>query len=617
MELDGLLMRTPAYHPLESPLHYVLRLSEANGYYTPTVILHLAAPDEDWRVLAKWDCAHTNKVLPACRHTPPSFTYRWPSSTHRCDLSLLGKRILSRHLNAPRAGVCPECIRELGYAPAWWDLRYAIACPAHRHMLVYRCPTCDKRLLHLRRGLLTCSCGASLANTAMEEPSIESIWLMTLLKEKVEAPLESSEDGSAQRPLRPEDADLDTLCTIIRSVGEAEHQMSGAKGGATSPDSVPRWLPAVAVFLYDWPAGVHDFCARWQRYSASRSTKRSLRSMFPWAFEGLFKSRHKRRDRTLFVIDAVLRYVSSELPGLAVDIRARDLRQLPQESHTYCGVTSAAERSSIPRHTVIRLIRRGDVQYRTARRGSRTVYEIKAETAENLRIDYHPALLYRESSKLLGVTHALFRDLRRSGTLKKQHRTMIPTAIAICDLEEFKRNILAKANEVANAAGLVSLDVLRVKKCPRSARVGIIKGVLAGTIQCFYTGVKLQRIRDILVRPEDVSSIVAAASALPPPTLAQLAVRYRLGYYEARTLARHLSGTPDASARIRPGALSEDQMDEFMARYESLTAYSQERGMSCLGALARLRRARTQLLVLPVPHCPGRHVYFVHRNATQ
>jgi len=75
--------------------------------------------------------------------------------------------------------------------------------------------------------------------------------------------------------------------------------------------------------------------------------------------------------------------------------------------------------------------------------------------------------------------------------------------------------------------------------------------------------------------------------------------------------------TPDASARIRPGALSEDQMDEFMARYESLTAYSQERGMSCLGALARLRRARTQLLVLPVPHCPGRHVYFVHRSATQ
>jgi len=339
--------------------------------------------------------------------------------------------------------------------------------------------------------------------------------------------------------------------------------------------------------------------------------------MFPWAFQGLFKSRHTRRDRTLFVIDAALQYVSSELPGLAVDIRARDLRQLPQENRTYCGVTSAAKRSMIPRHTMIRLIRRGDIQYRTARRGSRTVYEIKTETAKNLRIEHHPALLFRESSKLLGVTHALFRDLRRSGILKKQHRTTMPTAIAICDLEEFKRSILAKASETANAAELISLGALRAKRCPRSARVGIIKGVLAGTIQCFYNGVKLQRIRDILVRPEDVSSIVAAASAPPPPTLTELAARYRLGHSEACTLARYLSGIPDASARIRPGTLSECQMIEFMSRYESLTAYSQERRMSCLKALARLRRARTQLLVLPVPHRPGRHAYFVPRSAKQ
>ena len=610
-------MRTPAYHPLESPLHYFLRLSEANGYFTPTVILHLIASNENWPVLAHWDYAHINKVLPPARHTPQSLTYRWPTSDCRCDLSLLGKPILSRHLNAPHAGVCPECIHELGYAPAWWDLRYAIACSAHRRMLVFRCPKCGKRLLHLRRGLLTCSCGASLADSPEEEPSSEIIWLMNLLKEKVEDPLDGSESSITQRPLRPEDADLDTLCTIIRSLGLAEHRMSGAEGGPGPSSAVPRWLPAVATFLYDWPKGVHEFCARWQGYSATRCSKQSLRTIFPWAFQALFKSRHKRRDRTLFVIDAVLGYVSSEIPGLAVDIRARDLRQLPQEGHTYCGVASAAKRASIPRHTIIKLIRRGDVQYRTARRGSRKVYEIKAETAENLRIDYHPALLNLESPKLLGVTHTLFRDLRLSGTLKKQHRTMMPTAIAICDVEEFKRNILAKASEVANAAGLVSLDVLRVKRCPRGARVGIIKGVLAGTIQCFYTGVKPQRIRDILVRPEDVSSMVAAASALPPPTLARLAARYRLGVYEVRTLARHLSGTPDASARIRPGALNEGQMDEFMARYESLTAYSQERGMSYLGALARLRRARTQLLVLPVPHLPGRHVYFIHRSATQ
>lgn len=62
---DGLLMRTPAYCALESPLHYILRLSEANGYPTPSVVMALAAPREDWRVLAKWDCTHLNPFFPS------------------------------------------------------------------------------------------------------------------------------------------------------------------------------------------------------------------------------------------------------------------------------------------------------------------------------------------------------------------------------------------------------------------------------------------------------------------------------------------------------------------------------------------------------------------------
>jgi hypothetical protein len=73
---------------------------------------------------------------------------------------------------------------------------------------------------------------------------------------------------------------------------------------------------------------------------------------------------------------------------------------------------------------------------------------------------------------------------------------------------------------------------------------------------------------------------------------------------------------PDADKKIAPGTVNEEKVAEFMTRYQGLTAYGQERDETALRALARLRRARTRLLAIPVPHHPGRKVYFVPRSAT-
>lgn len=616
---DGLLMRTPAYHPLESPLHYILRLSESNGYTTPTVVMQLAAPGEDWRVLARWDCKHLNKVLPACRHTPSTFMYRWPSSDHRCDLSLLGKLILSRHLNAPRAGVCPECIRELGFAPAWWDIRYVIACPTHRRMLVYNCPACGKRVLHLRRGLLRCSCGASLATDATEEPSSELLWLMELLKQKAESAAADSRSDGTQRPLRAEDADLDTLCTIIRTVGHAEHRMSGAGGTSTSLESVRRWMPAIAAFLSDWPVGVAGFCAKWLDYpDARRSERPTTRSVFPWAFEGLFRSRHEPRHRILFVVEAVLQYASTKLPSLTIDVRASDLRNAPLDQRAYCGIKQTAALSGIPQHTLVRLIRRGRLPHRTSHRGCRARYEISTEVARNLRLGYRPALLHRQGSNYLGVTHRLYQDLRRSGILKKVHATMMPKAIALCDLDKFRRNVLAKARKTARDDGLQSLDSFRRKKCPRNVMVQILDRILLGSVPCFYSEAVPQRIDELLVRDADLASLIAEFSPRPPPTLPEFQARYHLSHAEVQTLARYLSGVHRPVRRVQPGTLDEAKLNEFMARYSGLGAYAQTQKVAYLTALRHLRQENIQLLKIPSAGKPGRFVYFVpHRECRQ
>lgn len=613
---DGLLMRTPAYEPLESPPHYILRLSEANGYPSPTVVMQLAVPGEDWRVPAKWDYAHLNTLLPRSRHTPPTFTYRWPTSTHRCDLSLLGHRILSHHMNATHAGVCPQCVNELGFAPAWWDFRYAIACPTHRRMFVFRCPSCGKRISLLRRGLLTCSCGAPFTQNADAQPSAALLWLMALLQCKAESPgLDVKSNPKAARPLRPEDASLGTLCTIIEAIARAEHRMTDGTA-KRSIESQRRHLPAVASFLYEWPHGVFPFCSRWHDYKRATGPddSRDLRTTFGWAFQALFENRHQKRRDTLFVIDAVLQYVSSALPGRAIDIRAKDLRQLPQERRAYCGLAKAAELSGIPLYTVVRMVRRKHIAYRVRYRGTRPIYAIETDVARKLRLDYQPALLFRQGSKRLGVTHALYRDLRRTGVLEKQHETMMPEAIAICDLDDFKQRVFAPAQQTASAEGLESLDRLRLSKCPRPAMVEILQGILQRTVRALYVGKAPQRINDLLVRPDEVEPVIARFAPARPPTLQELRTRYGLGGAEMCALARYLSGTPDSAGRVPPGAVDAAKLHDFMGHYIGLEAYSRAQHVGYRAALSHVQHDGTEILQMPSLRRKGGSVYFIPRR---
>ena len=507
---DGLLMRTPAYHSLESPLHYVLRLAEANGYQTPGVVVQIATCAEEWHVLANWDFMHLNKVLPSCRHLPATCTYRWPGSDRRCDLSLLHKRILSRHLNAPSAGICPECVHELGFAPAWWDLKYAIACPKHRVMFVSACPRCAKPLSHTRRGLLTCACGASLDVPPSKAPTDELLWLMQLLQSKAEArPGLSSGRGSKRRPMNPDEVDLNTLCRIIETVLRAELKI--ARTGTSSPslEDLHRFLPNVASFLYGWPNGVRAFCSRWQAYVRATKVKRlSFRSEFSWAFESLFKNLGRQRREALFVPDAVLCNEIACRGGCAVDVRADDLREIARNDGPYCSLARASVLSGIPLHTLVRLARKGALPTRVKYLGERHRYEIQTEVARTVKLDYHPSLQHREASKYLGVTHGLFRDLRRCGALKKVRTTMIPSAIAICDLAEFKQKAFEAAIEPGNASNLVSLDALRQSRYPRDVIVRLVTGALDRSIPCYRAQPPSSRLDALLVRRSDAAQAV-------------------------------------------------------------------------------------------------------------
>lgn len=609
-------MRTPPYHPLESPLHYILRLSDANGYVTPSVVMQLAVRDEDWRVLARWDYTRLNAVLPPSRHVPPTFGYRWLASSHICDLSLLGKHLLSRHLSAPSAGICPACIRESGYASAWWDLKYAIACPTHTRMLVHNCPGCGRRLTHLRRGLLRCSCGASLEVESRQEPTADLLWLMALLKHKVEAPVsEAPKPGEHQRPLTPTDLNLSTLCRIIEAVGRVEREMRVPGKSSRSFEARVSCLPSIASFLNAWPQGVEAFCSRWRDHIASHAgAQRSFRADFAWVFQGLLKDPRLPRHQSLFVVDAVLHCEMKRREGSHLDVRSDDLKRFVHADSSHCSLIDAAKLSGIPQYTLARLARKERLPCRMSNRAGRPRYEILVDVARDLKLDYHDALTSRRASRLLGITHNLYSDLRHFGVIKKEHKTMMPAGIAICDLQAFKQRVLSKASRMPRDRHLQSLDELRRNRCPRKAMVEIVKSIANDSIPCFCGPKEPRGIGELLVRMPDVQPIIIAHTQAAPATINQFMARYSLSYYEVRTLVSYLADSPVGSAKMPPGLLDRTKFDQFMSRHEGLTAYAQRHGVGYKAALYQLRQDNAKLLVIPVPRRAKQFVYFLQRG---
>lgn len=613
---DGLLMRTPTYHPLESPLHYILRLSEANGYATPSVVMQLATRDDDWRVLARWDYTRLNAVLPPSRHVPPTFGYRWLASTHICDLSLLGKHVLSRHLSAPSAGVCPTCIRESGYASAWWDLKYAIACPIHGRMLVHSCPGCGRRLMHLRRGLLRCSCGASLEVESGQEPTADLLWLMTLLKHKAETPAsEVPKPGGHERPLTPSDLDLSTLCRIVEAICRVEQEMRVPGKSPRSFEARVSCLPGVASFLNAWPQGVEAFCSRWRDHTASHAgAQRSFRADFAWAFQGLLKDPRLPRHQSLFVVDAILHCELKRRGGSPLDVRSDDLKQFVHANPSYCSLSDTAKLSGIPQYTLARLARKDRIPCRIGDHAGRPRYEIQVDVARDLKLDHHDTLTYRRASRLLGITHNLYLDLRHCGAIEKKHRTMMPTGIATRDLQAFKKRVLGKASKPPPDCDLQSLDDLRRGRCPRRAMVTIVESIIDGSIPCFCRSKAPRRIDELLVRMTDVQPIIGTHTPPAVATIDQFKARYDLSYYEVRTLVSFLADSLVARTKMQPDLLDRAKFDKFMSRHEGLTAYAQRRRVGYKAALHQLRQSHSKLLAIPVPRRDRKFVYFLRRH---
>src|SRR2546423_690370 len=150
------LLKTPVPRPDESLMGYILRLTEENGYNTPSWIFELAG--------LRVSVAHGGKAA-LYRADFDSDTLRSLTGLSLSEIEKLRYRIIDfgntiQIFNKPVSAnfirfcfpkICPACLKEDNYYRSVWDLLPYTACPTHRVILIDKCPNCDQRISWVRK----------------------------------------------------------------------------------------------------------------------------------------------------------------------------------------------------------------------------------------------------------------------------------------------------------------------------------------------------------------------------------------------------------------------------------------------------------------------------------
>src|SRR5260370_11752047 len=154
----------------ESFIGYLVRLTELNGYDTPSWIMSLS--DIDYMEL-QWTFSFvfgqskgheklaqlTNNALSDLTQLLylPANSSQGYTTEHEYDFygAFLNRSIIRPH--GPK--VCPKRLSQSGLCLRIWDCSLVTACAIHACMLIDTCPQCGNRVRAVRNSVTKCACG--------------------------------------------------------------------------------------------------------------------------------------------------------------------------------------------------------------------------------------------------------------------------------------------------------------------------------------------------------------------------------------------------------------------------------------------------------------------------
>jgi TniQ protein len=432
------LLITPKPEKDEGFISYLLRLTESNGYETPSWILSLSGIDYmelQWKFTFVFSCSEEFKRLAKLTGNALSDLIELlylpaPSSKNtigEADYNFYGA-FLNRSIIRPHCPkVCVKCLAESGYCRRVWDCSLVTVCPIHECLLIDTCPKCKRRLKAIRNRLSVCVCGCDWSQLRPDFRREHEIAVSRRIYELCGLlPL----DHYSKERLNPlQSLALQDFIIVLTFIAGLECEMSWPTGRPSKSiklrnEELHTHITKAYQVFENWPHNFHRLLNEKSKGDVRFNPRDGkLDTALKEEFGALFKRLYGdlREPQFEFLREGFAQYLNHRFKAQWED--ADRLSSLPSSDHDkYISVTQARRLLKISHDSLLDLMKTGEIAFAIRNQDRTLHYLLRLADVESVRTKYEQSLGLRELAKQLGVDHTVVIRLVHGGHLRQRPR---------------------------------------------------------------------------------------------------------------------------------------------------------------------------------------------------
>jgi TniQ protein len=427
-----LLMR-PKPEKGESFIGYLVRLTELNGYDTPSWILSLA--NIDYMEL-QWNFSFvfgkskglekfaqiTNNTLEDLNGLVyfPANSSQGNTNEHEYDFygASLNRSIIRPH----QPKICPKCLVEFGYCFRVWDCSLVTACPFHECLLLDSCPKCRRRIRCISKSLSVCPCGCDWREIYPQFLSAGELAVSRRVYQLCGLLPKASEEAR-ENPLHH--LDLRDFVVALTFIAGQFRKMAWATGRPSKSIKLPNkdlhelYARAYSVFE-NWPHNFHQFLSKQSNGQVRLNPHDGklgtvLKKEFGSLYEHLFQDLDEPEFD--FMRESFAEFLTARLKSQCEG----PLGELPAPlsvTDECISIAKARRLLRISHSAMSDLIASGEVGFVIRNHGTTLECVLRLSDVQNLKCKFEESMTCRDLAKELGTDCGTICELARKGLIK-------------------------------------------------------------------------------------------------------------------------------------------------------------------------------------------------------
>lgn len=389
--------------------------------------------------------------------------------------------------------ICPQCVANLGYARAIWDLRLSSACPQHRCRLIDRCNTCGNRLSWLRPRVGACRCGVGFSAEDAPPASEAAVAVSSLIQCMVERSTKAWVND-----IGPANVAVEYLSTAPLAYGLALIlRLARLADGQPRQDGTldrPESAEAAGPVIMGWPTAFHgvlDAHLAKRRSKAGRlggdENARTLRAALVErrTFHRI-AAKHQTHDE--LAAPEIMRFVASRFQDACLDRRLCDQLVALGIDPRWIPHDEGARHLGIDPRTLDRLVASGAVRARRKMLAGQTRRFVLAEdlTPELAATKLVP---FRAAVERTGLPAPVLKALRAAGEIGSTHQGPRSNVISQREIDALATRWSALST-IRMPAGTETISLHQALRLPLGRfslgwKADLVERILHGTVAVY------------------------------------------------------------------------------------------------------------------------------------